>query len=193
MIGNDIIDLKQATVESNCNKKGFVEKIFTQKEQDYINTIAQPHQAIWRLWSMKEAAYKIYSRQNKCRFFAPKKINCSIINNKMGNVLINNKQYLTNTITCTKYIYTIAKPIDCNSNTILHCCFYHPSSNTQKQSSNIYNLIMDKYAILKNKNSNTLFIKKDTNGIPFLYCTKSNELIPISITHHGHYAAFIIN
>ena len=193
MSGNDIIDLKQATIESNYKRRGFIEKIFTKLEQDYINSVAQPHQAIWRLWSMKEAVYKIYSRQNRCRFFAPKKFSCSTINNKTGNVLINNVQYLTNTITSTKYIYTIAKPIDCISNTILHCCFYHAASNAQMQSSNIHNLIIDKYAILKNKNSNTLFIKKDTNGIPFLYCSKDDELIPITITHHGNYAAFIIN
>ena len=41
---------------------------------------------VWRLWSMKEAAYKIYTQQHKKRFFAPQKFECSFISESEGMV-----------------------------------------------------------------------------------------------------------
>ena len=37
-IGNDIVDLNLAKTESNWQRKGFLEKQFTQKEQEEILT-----------------------------------------------------------------------------------------------------------------------------------------------------------
>ena len=45
MIGNDIVDLVQARFQSNWKRKGFVQKIFTQKEQELIF-----HPKILKIW-----------------------------------------------------------------------------------------------------------------------------------------------
>ena len=42
MIGNDIIDLTQSRIESRWQRKGFVEKLFTDKEQRYIKDYEKP-------------------------------------------------------------------------------------------------------------------------------------------------------
>lgn len=60
MTGNDIVDIKQAAAESNWKRKGFLEKIFTPHEQEYIGQSALPEEMVWKLWSMKESAYNIY-------------------------------------------------------------------------------------------------------------------------------------
>ena len=75
MIGNDIIDLSLAKIESNWQRKGFLEKQFTANEQQLILAATNSFDLVWRFWSMKEAAYKVYSQQNEIRFFAPKKLN----------------------------------------------------------------------------------------------------------------------
>ena len=36
MIGNDIIDLSLAAIQSNWQRAGFLEKQFTKKEREYI-------------------------------------------------------------------------------------------------------------------------------------------------------------
>ena len=72
MIGNDIIDLSLAKTQSNWQRKGFLEKLFSNDEQQLILEASNSFEMVWRLWSMKEAAYKIYTQHNEIRFFAPK-------------------------------------------------------------------------------------------------------------------------
>ena len=58
MIGNDVIDLKAAKKESNWRRKGFLQKLFTETEQDYILHSENPFLSVWLFWSMKEAFFK---------------------------------------------------------------------------------------------------------------------------------------
>ncbi|MHA7057438.1 4'-phosphopantetheinyl transferase superfamily protein [Aquimarina sp. M1] len=69
MIGNDIIDLKLAAVQSNWQRKGWLNKVFTASEQQRIWYAKNPGQMVWKLWSMKEATYKAHQR---CFSLSPK-------------------------------------------------------------------------------------------------------------------------
>ena len=42
MIGNDVIDLAQSRKESNWQRKGFIEKLFTADEQQLIKNYDEP-------------------------------------------------------------------------------------------------------------------------------------------------------
>ena len=90
LIGNDIVDLMVAAQESNWKRKGFLKKIFTEEEQLLIMSSQQPEVTLWLLWSMKEAAYKIYSRQWGIRSFAPTSLRCQLDPSPLKN-----KQYHT--------------------------------------------------------------------------------------------------
>ena len=63
MIGNDIVDLELAAVQSNWRRKGFLEKVFTASEREIISSGEDPDLTVWLLWSMKEAAYKAHQRR----------------------------------------------------------------------------------------------------------------------------------
>ena len=112
MIGNDIVDLVQAAIDSNWKRKGYLDKIFNTEEQFMITSGIHPSMIIWLLWSMKESAYKIYSREAKLREFAPLKLRCSnlIIHNDTasGNVSFENELYYTESFFDEHYIHTIA-------------------------------------------------------------------------------------
>ncbi|WP_433763904.1 4'-phosphopantetheinyl transferase family protein [Flavobacterium ginsenosidimutans] len=163
MIGNDVIDLAQSRKESNWKRKGFVEKLFTVDEQRLIKNYDEPEVMVWLLWSMKEAAYKIYNRQNKIREFSPKKLVCFIdfldINNSSGKVVCNKNIYHTKTILSLESIHTIAVTDFENINNIIE---------------------------VENKE-----IVKDENGIPYLKIS-SNMLQDISISHHGRFEKRVI-
>ena len=73
-IGNDIVDLKLAKSESNWERRGFLEKQFTQKEQGEILNSENSFLKVWLFWSMKEAAYKCYTQKVKERFFCSSKV-----------------------------------------------------------------------------------------------------------------------
>jgi phosphopantetheinyl transferase (holo-ACP synthase) len=49
MIGNDVIDILQSRKESNWQRRGFIEKIYTLDEQFLITNAADPETMVWIL------------------------------------------------------------------------------------------------------------------------------------------------
>jgi phosphopantetheinyl transferase (holo-ACP synthase) len=76
MIGNDVVDLFLAEQESNWQRKGFLEKLFTVDEQLLILKSEDKPVLIWTMWSQKEAVYKILRQKGANRGFYPLKIEC---------------------------------------------------------------------------------------------------------------------
>ena len=112
MIGNDIVDLGQAAKESNWQRKGYLDKIFTAEERFLISTAGDPGIMVWLLWTMKESAYKVHSRETKIRTFTPGCIACSnlILLSEIatGNVNYEDQTYFTASSIHENYIHTIA-------------------------------------------------------------------------------------
>lgn len=164
MIGNDVIDLAQTRKESNWQRKGFMEKIFTAEEQLFIKNYTEPEIAVWLLWSMKEAAYKIYNRKTKIRTYIPKKLCCSIITSDkfevQGFVICNDNKYYTKTLITAENIHTTAV------------------ANVQ----NLNNTIE-----IERKG-----IVKDESGIPYLAVSSDKAFKDISISHHGRFERIVM-
>ncbi|MFZ1451990.1 MAG: 4'-phosphopantetheinyl transferase superfamily protein [Ferruginibacter sp.] len=192
MTGNDIVDITTADTESNWKRPGFLEKIFTQKEQQYIHEAAAPTQMVWRLWTMKESAYKIYTRRFGGRFFAPQKLSCNGLSQSAGLVTINNISYQCNTIKTNNYIYSVARQMGTLHVDFINSWFYLPPGCLYTAQLFISKKIIDSYHAVSGGVKKNTALLKDKNGVPFLYCG-SNLQIPVSITHHGNYAAFTIN
>jgi phosphopantetheinyl transferase (holo-ACP synthase) len=112
LIGNDIVDLQLAGRESNWQRKGFLHKVFSKEEQLLILSNSQPNEMVWLLWSMKEAAYKIYSSTTGIRNFAPTQLCCAEIKRSLthstGLVSIAGFSYYTNSSIHQNMIHTIA-------------------------------------------------------------------------------------
>lgn len=108
MIGNDVVDILQSRIESDWQRRGFLNKLFVAHEQQIIQQARDAEKMIWRLWSMKEAAYKIYNRQTGIRGFFPLELHCDIENNKAGKVTCKGNIYFTETDIIDNVIHTIA-------------------------------------------------------------------------------------
>lgn len=163
MIGNDIVDLDLARKESNWQRKGFLDKIFTNKEQLLILDAKNPEVMVWNLWSRKEAAYKIYNRQTGIRGYFPLKLECSDlkISNQIifGKVMIKEHEYFTKTEIEKSYIHTIS----------------------------VENLAdFDKIQQLKNTDNIVKY-----KGIPSFLNENNLLLSPVSISHHGRFKQII--
>jgi len=111
-IGIDIVDLLQARKESNWQRPGFLEKLFNTEEQELILQAADPEQMVWLLWTMKESAYKIYSREFQWHAFAPHQLSCKLLSfssdGATGLVSCRNENYHTQSILSRDLIHTIA-------------------------------------------------------------------------------------
>lgn len=150
MIGNDIIDLALTKKESNWQRKGILDKLFTISEQETIVNAENAELMYWTLWSRKEAAYKIYNRQTKIRAFIPKQLECSdltLTNGEwFGKVIVKEHLYYTKTLIGPECIYTTAV------------------------------IAIDDFKKIKQINSEEIL--KDWNGIP--YCTSNKNPVSIS-------------
>jgi phosphopantetheinyl transferase (holo-ACP synthase) len=163
MIGNDIVDLALARKESNWKRNGFLDKIFTTKEQLLISNAENPEVMVWNLWSRKEAAYKIYNRKTQIRGYFPLRLECfelEIIDGiSFGKVVIKDLIYFTKTEITTQFVHTIAV------------------ENVQD---------FDTIKTLQNRKN----IQKN-NGIPSYFEKDNSVLIPISISHHGRFEQIV--
>ena len=159
MIGNDVVDIIQSRQESNWQRKGFLQKIFTTQEQLLILNASDPEIMVWLLWSMKEAAYKIYNRQTKIREYIPKKLVCKIIsqhdNAVFGQVICCENTYFTKTTLSKDIIHSIA-------------------THTLRDLNNVTEIERKE-------------IYKDDNGIPHLLNSTLNKFQDVSISHHGRF------
>jgi phosphopantetheinyl transferase (holo-ACP synthase) len=108
MIGNDIVDLALAKKESNWKRNGFLNKIFSEREQVLILSAPCSETMVWNLWSRKEAAYKIFNRETGLRKYNPIAFECYDIGLSIGKVKINDQVFYTKTQITTDYIYTVA-------------------------------------------------------------------------------------
>ena len=196
MIGNDIVDLNQAAKDSpDSDQNGrrftrFLDKVFTLEEQQLISNAEDKNKMIWLLWSMKEAAYKIYASAFCIRFFNPKEMVCSVSSKSKGIVEVKGEIYETSSIINKKYIYTIAKSLE--GKDVKTECFRTESSSYVLQSQLNRERVLEAYSETKNVTINTLSIKKNKLGIPQLYKNGLKQKDAFSMTHHGNYCAYVI-
>ena len=196
MIGNDIIDLVLTRQESKWQRPRFVEKLFTDSEQKMIQEVKHPELMVWLLWSIKESTYKIISRSEQHRFFAPKKFTGTLSNypdclnapSISGFCTYKNSKFHTTSFISDHLIHTIAQTE--NNQSIQHTFFNLPSSDSKVQSVFTRQQLKDCYATSKNLNVSDLEVRKNDTGVPFLFY--KNEKLPtvISLSHHGRFGGF---
>ncbi|WP_158839853.1 4'-phosphopantetheinyl transferase family protein [Polaribacter sp. L3A8] len=179
-IGNDIVDLNLAETESNWQRKGFLEKQFTQKEQTEILKAKNPFLKVWLFWSMKEAAYKCYTQKVERRFFAPLKFECSLVSNNEGIVSFEGDKYHTTTVINSFYIHTVAKETDGEVN------FFSNIGSLET----INSILKIQLAAKKEIVSEEIDKIKTPIGAPLFYHQKQLLTKSCSISHHGNYGAF---
>ena len=195
MIGNDIVDLAQAKQESNWQRRGFLDKLFTVHEQQLIEAATDPERMVWLLWSMKESAYKASIRETGKRVFAPRKLVChiNILTDEMAQgIVFQAKTYQTRSILTPHYIASVA------TQTIISSDFHQAiipfeCATYQDQHTLIRKAIKQYCTTSLTIPENNSTIRKDQHGIPELhFVNTTGELIkiPISISHHGCYGAF---
>ena len=108
MIGNDVVDLALAQKQSNWKRKGYLEKIFTSTEQEFIKKADNKTEMVWHLWSQKEAVYKILMQQGYKPGYYPKKIACLNVNSAVSKVQFDSTTYYVKNIISNSYVHSIA-------------------------------------------------------------------------------------
>jgi len=190
MIGNDIVDLRLASIESNWQRKGFLDKVFTKVEQDLILNTYDSFKMVWLLWSMKESAYKIYVQQIEKRLFAPKKFECKLSSNTTGIVEFQQTEYITESVKTNNYIATTATLN--YDDTVMVDNFHLKKSLYKSQHKNCYTNLKRAISNKMNFPLNEISIRKNGIGVPRVFFMDEMQDISFSISHHGNYGGYAI-
>ncbi len=177
MIGNDIVDLELARTQSNWQRKGWLQKLFTQKEQQHILSSADPTLQVWILWSRKEAAYKAHQRRFGLKpRYNPKKIECG----PKESLTIDGFVYQVVSQCTPHYAYSVAKAQD----NVVHSEIFETKTNIRAQ--------LKKTVRKRLGEPSLISFERDRNGIPIMRINEVLSNIPFSFTHHGRYSAYLV-
>jgi phosphopantetheine--protein transferase-like protein len=190
MIGNDIVDLKLAEKQSNWRRKGFLEKVFSANEQTIIFEAEKPDLMVWRLWSMKESAYKARLRVQKQIQINPKDFDCHILKDRMGMVHCGNKMYHTRSEINDDFVHTQAFSREFDDSLFSKVIAIDQSRLGSKQ---LYNAAILSVVTGANPEKPYVVIRKNSLGIPELYKMGKKMLVLCSLSHHGRYGSYLIS
>jgi phosphopantetheine--protein transferase-like protein len=190
MIGNDIVDLKLAEKQSSWRRKGFLEKVFSANEQAMIFEAEKPDLIVWRLWSMKESAYKARLRVQKQIQINPKDFDCEIVNDQKGMVHCGSKMYRTRSEINDDFVHTQAFSKEFDHSLFSKVIAIDQSRSGSKQ---LYNAAILSVVTSANPEESDVVIRKNSLGIPELY--KMGKKMPFlcSLSHHGRYGSYVIS
>lgn len=188
MIGNDIVDLTEAKQKSNWQRPRFLEKLFTAHEQQLIKNSEDSFLMVWRLWSMKEAAYKVYTQIHPSRFYNPKGFECDI-ENERGIVKFKDFKCKVKTQMTSKYVLSEARLINNSKMTskVIALKANHPKTKSEITKSALLNELSKQYQVSKSD----LKILKSEFGIPAVLV--NSKKIQVSLSYHGGFGAYAVS
>ncbi len=188
MIGNDIVDLELAIVQSRWRRKGFLDKVYSSNEQAMILASINPDITVWRLWSMKESVYKARLRVKKQIRINPKTFDCQILSENLGKVICDGMVYYTKSVIKDNYVHSQAQAEEFDMD--LFSKVVNLGQN-KLYSEKLYAIVKSYIAIRKGWKEIDLMIKKNELGIPEVYYKGVKNDILISLSHHGRFGAYL--
>lgn len=179
MLGNDVVDLNLAAVQSNWQRKGFIDKICSADELALIGAAHDPYSFFWRLWTMKEACYKLINRRNGIRLLNPRSYVCSGFHYGQGThwaeVRYDGCSYPVLSSRTSGYIHSIAlSSKKLISSLVLQQLTYTPD-----------------YLEVFNRGSGHYQLRKSAAGLPNMVHKYSQLSRPASISHHGKWLMIV--
>lgn len=188
MIGNDIVDLQLAKTQSNWKRRGYLQKIFTEKEGQQILKSENRDKMVWLFWSMKEAAYKAWQRKNNLPpKFNPRSFECALhfINSEeaTGKVIIEEKPYFTESSFSSNFIHSRAT---CRENDELIW-----KSLTSKE--DLKQSLLMEFTATAGPFSKLPQLKKNRNFIPQFYINGRALSYNFSLSQHGSFSGFALS
>lgn len=188
MVGNDIVDLRLASKSGRWQSKRLWDKVFTLGEQKYLRKSLNADVEIWRLWSMKESAYKVYVQKYATAFFNPRRIECLINSETCGMVRIDEKSFFSLSSRFKNAVHTITTETEDIEPKA--ACQETDAESFEDMRKECYQKVLTLFSHLKNTNIESLKISKNELGVPYIYNEEKKSDVSLSISHHGRYYAF---
>jgi phosphopantetheinyl transferase (holo-ACP synthase) len=186
MIGNDIVDLDIVLKENKASNLRYLNKICTENEIKTIQGSIDPNITLWRIWTIKEAAYKIINKSNGIRAYIPKKIETVLISEAEAEVNSPwGKISVFTILSNDHYIHSIASISD--NPFFAGVEKVYPESNP---SESVRICCLQDLVNKMNLKSNVSLQIRTENNIPFVYLNEDKLPVNLSLSHHGKFVAW---
>ncbi len=209
--GNDVVDLNKINQQRSAEYR-FYSKFIDNAGQEYFNQIPEGRLSfinyVWLLWSVKESAYKYLKRLEPELIFSPIKIDVFKIDFELnvfyqniwpestalnpdnkyltGEVKIQEQRLFFRSVITNQYI---TSAVSSNKNFEGFVWDVMPINDSDYPSQS---LSARAFAISKLSGyiRGNLSIQKSASGYPVVYRGDVAISLPLSLAHHGNYAAY---
>lgn len=189
MIGIDVVDLTSFSVYEEARFFRVLHKTCTQIEKQFILGSKTPQLEYWRLWTMKESAYKIVSKSNRIDQFSPKKLETEVLNESEGWVHSPWGSFYSKSFKNPNYWLSISSiDKDCIYDFKIEICDLRSNPSLMARNSLLARL-REKFSSEKDQ---IAFEIRYRGSIPQLYQGVKREKTDLSISHHGVYTAWAL-
>lgn len=192
MIGNDIISIQMIREQPRANNAAYLAKVLTRNEFNTLENTIDKELVLWKMWALKESAYKLEYKINKIRRFAPKTIECKVdqpesrwslasihtASSTYWGKVWHNKYVIHALVASSKAELTAIK----FGTTFLHAD--QPADQSFLVRKELREMVSNNLGL----NKEDLSIHKE-EGIPIVSLKDKVLKLDISLSHHGHWGA----
>ena len=93
MVGNDVVDLRDRDARPETLHPRFDARVFSADEQLALERSEDPVRERWRLWSAKEAAYKLARKLDASSTFSPARFRVELDRDACGSVCYRGRRF----------------------------------------------------------------------------------------------------
>lgn len=202
MLGNDLVDLKDPEAQPSRRTVRFDARVFSSRERQRITNSPDSVTERWCHWAAKEAAYKALRQRSPKAIFSPISFTVEILDRAVDSPI---KSEIRARVT------TAAAEFDCrlragfdfvhaicvlaDSDTPI-CAEVRPLSDfdllqheLENPSVAVRRMVSHRLAIGLGAEEDAFEILKE-DGIPFVHFEQRRLEMPLSLSHHGRFAAF---
>lgn len=202
MIGNDIIALNELPVESESRFCRRINKVCTDLEIKWLYSLEKParNRAFWKLWALKEAAWKADYRRGGMRLFNPHRYNCQLDLPETEHTAAEENWLVTssrNRMKCKlnmtpSFIHALAQHDTGEYSIPYWDSVSFTAKNPVVQSEELRRAVRKGLGRFFDLNRSDIRIIKDMRGVPLLFACGAELPFVLSLSHHGHWGAWSI-
>lgn len=201
MVGNDIVDLRDRDADIETYGPGFDARVFTGFERRTLARAADRERERWRMWSAKEASYKLARQVDPTKIFSPPKFEVIIDANDAhsdtrATVTHGATFYYVKFDETSDRIHAIAvlreRELDDVVSGIRPSTASAPlpiADGVACESMNVRRFACDEIARHFELHRDSLEIRKE-NRVPLLFERNRRLALSVSLSHHGAWLAF---
>ena len=183
MLGNDVVDL--ADPETHTRHPGFDARVFSEAERLAIASSPDPHATRQTLWAAKESAYKAARRHDPRTVFSPRRFEVHLDARGHGHVVHAANVFRVHVTRTGECIHAVARlggdPSESQRGIT--------RGNGRDASATVRALALAELSGALGVPTDALRIER-RDRIPELHVQGRALAAPLSLSHHGRYAAY---